>query len=225
MPLCNHHLLCSYGNFPSLAHLLLSPHLLLLFFTLNSPWLIQKVMRSVGQLDSKQKGGFVESPFLGFPVRLVNEGVKGVNGFESAVLASAGLGKGPCPPFYLMDWKGVMLEPGLPPVLASTVAWTSVDARQPSAPSSMLWRRTCMDSPLPLPGERAGGWQGCDQTAEESWFVIARMKVWWDTNTSVALKVAPGCTRISQVTHKVTAARVKSQHDHRSPAKNASKPE
>lgn len=59
---------------------------------------------------------------------------------------------------------------------------------------------------------------------EETQFVTAGMKALWDTNTSIALKVAPGCTKISQVTHKVTSARAKSQLDHRSLAKNASKP-
>lgn len=47
-------------------------------------------VRSVGQLDSKQKGSFIESPFLSFPVCLVNEGAKGVDGFASAALASTG---------------------------------------------------------------------------------------------------------------------------------------
>lgn len=111
-------------------------------------------VRSVGRPDRKQTGSFVENLFLGFPVRLFNEGAKGVNGFASAALASAGLGKGPRPPFHLMDWKGVTSEPGFPPALASTVAWTSADARQPSAPSSMPRRSTCTESSLPPP--RAG---------------------------------------------------------------------
>lgn len=107
-------------------------------------------LRSVGQLDSKQKGSFVESPFLGFPICLIDEGAKGLDGFASAALASAGLGKGPCPPFRLMDWKGVTLEPCRPPALASTVAWPSADAGQPSAPSSTLWREA--HCPLPKKG-------------------------------------------------------------------------
>lgn len=108
MPLCNQLLLCSYGNFPSLAHPLLSPQLFLFGFhpKLSMAYSEGDGLRSVGQLDSKQKGSFVESPFPGFPICLIDEGAKGLDGFASAALASAGLGKGPCPPFRLMDWKG-----------------------------------------------------------------------------------------------------------------------
>lgn len=108
MPLCNQLLLCSYGNFPSLAHPLLSPQLFLFGFhpKLSMAYSEGDGLRSVGQLDSKQKGSFVESPFPGFPICLIDEVAKGLDGFASAALASAGLGKGPCPPFRLMDWKG-----------------------------------------------------------------------------------------------------------------------
>ena len=146
MPLCNRLLLCSYGNFPSLAHPLLSTQRLLFIFhpKLSMAYSEGDGVRSVGQTDSEQKGRFVESPFLGFPIHLVHKGAKGVNGFTSAVLASAQLGTGLRPPFCLMDRNRVSLEPGLTPALASIVAWTSVDARQPSAPSSMPWRSTSM---------------------------------------------------------------------------------
>lgn len=107
-------------------------------------------------MDSKQKGSFIESPFMDFPVCLVNEGAKGVNGFASAALASVGLVKGPHPPFHLMDLTPVTSEPGLPPALASTVAWTSADARQPSALSSIPWRTTCTESSLPPPWAGTG---------------------------------------------------------------------
>jgi len=187
MPLCNRLLLCSYGNFPSLAHPLLSTQRLLFIFhpKLSMAYSEGDGVRSVGQTDSEQKGRFVESPFLGFPIHLVHKGAKGVNGFTSAVLASAQLGTGLRPPFCLMDRNRVSLEPGLTPALASIVAWTSVDARQPSAPSSMPWRSTSMICSIQhavedhlngsLPPSQEGG---CDQTAEESQFVTARTKAW-----------------------------------------------
>ena len=117
MLLCNQLLLCSYGNFPSLAHHLLSPQLLLFVFhpKTSTAYSEGDGVRSVGQPDSKQKGTFVEGPFPGFPVRLVNEGAKGVNGFASAVLASAGLGKGPCPPFLPDGLEGGHVGARSPP--------------------------------------------------------------------------------------------------------------
>lgn len=178
-------------------------------------------LRSVGQLDSKQKGSFVESPFPGFPICLIDEGAKGLDGFASAALASAGLGKGPCPPFRLMDWKGSR--------------WSHICPQ----PWHLLWLgcQQMLGSHLLHPA-RCGG-KATAPSPRRVWgmlrlqvnqrrklqFVIVGMKDWWDTNASVALKVASGCTKISQVTHKVTSARAKSQGDCRSPAKNASKPE
>lgn len=68
VPLCNLLLLlCSYGNFPSLARPWLSPQCLSLFlffffFTLKSLWIIQKAMgESVTQAVCKQKGSMVEA--------------------------------------------------------------------------------------------------------------------------------------------------------------------
>lgn len=164
MPLCNQVLLCTYGNFPSLANPLLPPQLLIFVLHPKVSMIYSEGngVRSAGELDSNQKNGFRESPFLGFPIRIIHEGVKGVNGFgfASAVLASVRTGKGLCLPFHLMDCKEVVLEPVLTRDLASAVAWTSVDTRQPSAPSSMPWRSTCMQ-------RRGWGCQDCMMGGEK----------------------------------------------------------
>lgn len=98
MPLCNQLLLCSYGNFPSLANPLLPPELLILVLHPRVSMIYSEGngVRSVGRVGNNQKNSFRESPFLGFPIHIISEGAKGVNGFgfASAALASAGPGKG-----------------------------------------------------------------------------------------------------------------------------------
>lgn len=180
--------------------------------------------RSVGQQDSKQKGTFVESPFLGFCI--VSKGAKGVNGFASAELASEGLGKGPCPPFRLMDWKGITLEPDDPQF------WHLLWLGRQRIPSSHLLHSGCYgEAPVrrarcPSP---ARGWGTLTLPVNHRRKLVCHCR----GKGSVGHKCfscSEGCSREREdfpgdPQNPLCQSHALSQQDHKSSAKNASKPE